>query len=153
MRSRGGIFAPKMGPTISNRIFVAEAFREPLESLLERSWRPQDLKYRSWERLLAELGPKGEPKWEPKWEPKTVQHAFGSPRGSKRSPGSHMASILDQFVDPLGRQKPHPKGLQTPVCMSVAWHPAALQSSGSARMRWAGHWRACANSIKVPSQQ
>ena len=97
---------PKLVP---NRIFVAEAFREPLESLLERSWRPQDLKYRSWEGLLAELGPKREPKREPKWHPKTVRHAFGSPRGSKSSPGTHLGSILEPYWTHLETKNTTPK--------------------------------------------
>ena len=49
----------KTGPKwVPNRIVHAEALRKPLESLLERSWRPREPK-KSWERLLAGLGPKG----------------------------------------------------------------------------------------------
>ena len=36
-----------------------------LEWLLERSWQPQEPNNKSWERLLAGLGPKKGPKWDP----------------------------------------------------------------------------------------
>ena len=46
------------GKSVRNHIFDAEALRTAPERLLERSWRPQELKKRSWERLLAGVGPK-----------------------------------------------------------------------------------------------
>ena len=84
--SRVSKIGPQTGPKlVPNRIFDAEALRKPLESLLERSWRPQEPKKRSWERLLAGLGPKREgkmgpqaisctlifevPNWDPKLDP------------------------------------------------------------------------------------
>ena len=91
---------------------------------MERSWWPQELKYTSWERLLAGLGPKRGWKREPTWDPKTVQNAFLSPKGSKRPPGSHLALFLESFGTHFGHPNHRPKGLQTLVCMSVAWHPA-----------------------------
>ena len=140
--------APKTGTKfIPNRIFVAEAFREPLESLLERSWRLQDPKHRSWERLLAELGPKREEKTVAKMGPQNGPICLREPKRFQEVSGELFGIHSGAMLDPFGHQKQHPKGLQTPVCMSAAWHQAALQNSGSASMRWAGHWRACANSI------
>ena len=75
--------------------------------------------------------------------------ARGQPRSSKRPPGSHFAFILLPFWIPFRRKGHPPKGLQTTVCMSVERHSAAWQSSGVAKQRWAGHWRACANLIHV----
>ena len=46
-------WTPKMGPKWGpNRIFDAEALKNPLGSLLERSWSLLEPKKSNWERLL-----------------------------------------------------------------------------------------------------
>ena len=105
MWSQALFLEPKVGPKWDpNRIFDAEALRTPLESLLERSWKPQEPKRRSWERLLAGLGPKRGPKRGPKWHPKTVQDACMRPRRSKKAPRGLWGAILTP-PGPLGTSK------------------------------------------------
>ena len=85
---------------VPNRIFDAETLRTPLERLLERSWKPQEPKKRSWERLFAGLGPKRVPKWGPKWHPKTLQDACMRPRCSKKAPRGLWGPILTPSGSP-----------------------------------------------------
>ena len=85
---------------VPNRIFDAETLRTPLERLLERSWKPQEPKKRSWERLFAGLGPRRGPQREPKWHPKTFQDACMRPRCSKKAPSGLWGPILTPSGSP-----------------------------------------------------
>ena len=80
---------------VPKRVFDAEAFRKPLESLLERSWRHQEPNSRGWERLLAELGQKRVPKWEQKMGAESGPRCLQEP---KRLPESYFGSISGCFL-------------------------------------------------------
>ena len=89
--SRVSKIGPRTGPKlVPNRVFDAEALRKPLESFLERSWKPQEPEKNKLGTALGRLGPKkGAEIGGPKSDPKTLQDAFRSPRGAKRLPGSN----------------------------------------------------------------
>ena len=130
---------------VQNWFQIASSTRRPSESLWRASWnalgglrsRKKEVGNGSW----AAWAQKGCQNWKPKSDPKTLQDAFRSPRGAKRLPGSNISSILKPFGLYSG-------SIFDAFCAErkrAERHPAALQNSGLAKLRWAGHWRACAH--------
>ena len=103
LRSRASKIGPQTGPKlVPNRIFDAEALRKPLESLLERSWRPQEPKKRSWERLLAGLGPKRVPKLGSKIGPQTALRCLLEPKRRQEAAGEQYLINFRAIWTPFG---------------------------------------------------
>ena len=60
--------------------------------------------------------------------PRQRQEAFRRPRGSKRSPGSHVGPLLPQFSIPFGRTKHPPTALRRTVCVCHLQGPELSQA-------------------------
>ena len=95
LRSRVSKIGPQTGPKlVPNRIFDAEALRKPLESLLERSWRPLEPKKKQLGMALGRLGPKKGAKIG--GQNRTLNRSK-MPLGAQEAPRGRRGAIFDQF--------------------------------------------------------